>query len=366
MPFHAHEMLAHEIERGAVDYSTVEIAGARWEDLDPLEFERLRRLVRESGARADALLGRLSDLDIAKALGMVATNGAVTGIRAGALLLFGTERALARFVPSHEAAFQVLRGTAVEVNAFTRKPLLAVAEAFIERFRARNVEEELQLGLVRVAVPAWSETGFREALANALIHRDYTALGAVHAQWDEDRLEVSNPGGLPQGIRLDNLLVAPPRPRNPLLADAFKRAGIVERVGRGVNRIFEEQLRYGRPAPDYSRSTAASVVASLPGGPADLALTRFVVERERAGTSVSLADLQILGELMSERRITTSRAALLLQRGEADARTQLARMVETGLLEPRQASRLLGTLVERGDLDRTGERRGTRYVLPGS
>lgn len=315
------------------------------------------------------------------------------------------------------------------MNAFTRKPLLAVAEAFIERFRARNVEEELQLGLVRVAVPAWSETGFREALANALIHRDYTALGAVHAQWDEDRLEVSNPGGLPQGIRLDNLLVAPPRPRNPLLADAFKRAGIVERVGRGVNRIFEEQLRDGRPAPDYSRSTAASVVASLPGGPADLALTRFVVERERAGTSVSLADLQILGELMSERRITTSRAALLLQRGEADARTQLARMVETGLLEargersgrsyhlsaaayralearaayvrgrgfeplqqeqmvlqyvtahgsisrgeaaelcqlePRQASRLLGTLVERGDLDRTGERRGTRYVLPGS
>jgi ATP-dependent DNA helicase RecG len=44
-------------------------------------------------------------------------------------------------------------------------------------------------------------------------------------------------------VRLDNLLVTAPRPRNPLLADAFKRAGVVERTARGIDTIFYEQLR---------------------------------------------------------------------------------------------------------------------------
>ena len=59
-------------------------------------------------------------------------------------------------------------------------------------------------------------------------------------QWNSDQLEVSSPGGLPEGIRLDNLLVAAPNPRSPLLADAFKRTGLVERTGRGINRMFAD------------------------------------------------------------------------------------------------------------------------------
>jgi nicotinamidase-related amidase len=48
-------------------------------------------------------------------------------------------------------------------------------------------------------VPAFPEVAFREALANALIHRDYTARGAVHVQWRDDALEISSPGGFPRG-----------------------------------------------------------------------------------------------------------------------------------------------------------------------
>ena len=96
--------------------------------------------------------------------------------------------------------------------------------------------------MFRVAISTYSETAFREALANALIHRDYTQRGAVRVQWSEEQLEISSPGGFPGGIRLDNLLVAPPHPRSPLLADAFKRTGLVERTGRGINRMFAEQL----------------------------------------------------------------------------------------------------------------------------
>jgi Predicted transcriptional regulator containing an HTH domain and an uncharacterized domain shared with the mammalian protein Schlafen len=138
-------------------------------------------------------------------------------------------------------------------------------EEFEQRFAARNREQEILVGMVRVAVPDYPPAAFREALANALIHRDYTRLGAVHVQRHDDRLEISNPGGFPDGVRLDNLLVTAPRPRNPLLADAFKRAGIVERTARGIDTIFYEQLRNGRPAPSYERSDSAGVVVIIPG-----------------------------------------------------------------------------------------------------
>lgn len=338
-PFHAHEMLAYEIDRGAADYAALEVHGASWDDLDPLEFERLRRLVRESGGRGDQALVDLSDLDIARALALVRVHEDRRLITAGALLLFGREEAIRRHVPTHEVAFQVLSGTSVEVNDITRSSLFRAAEDITGRFVARNSEEEVEFGLLRIAVPLYQETAFREALANALVHRDYTRLGAVHVQWLDGRLEVSNPGGFPPGVSIENLLVTPPRPRSPILADAFKRAGLVERTGRGVNRIFEGQLRYGRQAPDYSRSSADSVIVVLYGGPANLTLVRFLTEESRAGRGLGLNELLVLDELLRERSVTTRRAGQLTQLPEADARQLLTAMVEGGVLESRGEAR---------------------------
>jgi ATP-dependent DNA helicase RecG len=418
-------MLAHEVDRGAVDWATLRVGGAIWEDLDPLEFERVRRLAGASGAVADRVLATLSDREIANALGMTRSDAAVT---AGALLLFGRIDAIRKYLPTHEAAFQVLRGLEVQVNDFLPYPLFRLAEELFARFAARNQEEEVQFGLFRVSVATYSETAYREALANALIHRDYTRRGAVHVQWSEDQLEISSPGGFPSGIRLDNLLVAPPHPRSPLLADAFKRIGLVERTGRGINRMFVEQLRLGRPAPDYGRSSDDQVVAVLPGGPANLSMTRWVLEQERGlGVPLGLSELQVLSELERERRASTGELAHVLQRTDAETRVLLARMVERGWVEargegkgrtwhlsasvyraleapasyvrirgfeplqqeqmvlqyveahgqitrsqtadlcalsPDQASRLLRRLAREGKLQARGERRGTVYVRP--
>lgn len=422
MPYHAHEMLAHEVDRGAVDYASLPVHHATWEDLDPLEFERVRRLVNAAGDRADRILASLSDREIARALGLARNDVEVT---IGALLLFGHTEAIRRFVPTHEVAYQVLHGLDVEVNEFFADPLFRLADLLFSRFQARNREEELQFGLFRIAVPSYSETAFREALANALTHRDYTRRGAIHVQWNEDQLEISSPGGFPEGIRIDNLLVAIPHPRSPLLADAFKRTGLVERTGRGISRMFAEQLRVGRPAPDYGRSTEHQVVAVLPGGPANMAITRWVLEQEQyEGWPLTLPQLQILSELVRERRATTTALAQVLQRTEAETRNHLARMVERGWIEargegkgrtwhlsaasyraletpagyvrvrgfeplqqeqmvlayveahgaitraqtadlcsivPAQATRLLRRLVDEGKLVRRGERRGTYY-----
>jgi ATP-dependent DNA helicase RecG len=335
LPFHFHEMQALQADRGILDYSALPLPEVHWQDLDPLEFERFRRTIRESRGQGDALLLDLPDPELAKALGAVEANHGVTAVRVLALLLFGKEEALRRFIPTHEVAFQMLSGARVEVNIFFRWPLLRVMEEMLGHFRARNREEEVMVGLQRIGVPNYPERAFREGIANALIHRDYTRLGAVHIQWHEDRIEISNVGGFPEGVRLDNLLVTPPRPRNPLLADAFKRAGLVERTARGIDTLFFEQLRNGRPAPSYQRSTETDVVLVLPGGQADLAFVRLVVEEGQHGRSLGLDELLLLDGLWRERRLTMVGAASFIQKPAVEARAVLERLVTEGLVEQR-------------------------------
>ena len=335
VPFHFHEMQALQADRGVLDYSALVIPDARWDDLDPLEFERFRRFVRESQGRGDASLIGLSDTELAKALGAVQANHTASAVRVLALLLFGREEAVRRLLPTHEVAFQVLSGQKVEVNDFFCWPLLRVVEEVLGRFRARNREEEILVGMLRIGVPDYPPAAFREGLANALIHRDYTRLGAVHIQWHDDRIEIANPGGFPEGIRLDNLLVTPPRPRNPLLADAFKRAGIVERTARGIDTIFYEQLRNGRPAPSYERSNDTAVVLVLPGGKANLAFAQMVAEESQAGHALGVDELLLLNHLWLERQMTTDEASALIQKPQAEARSSLQRLVEAGLIESR-------------------------------
>lgn len=80
-------------------------------------------------------------------------------------------------------------------------------------------------------------------------------MGGVRIEIDEAGYSVSSAGGFIPGISEKNLLTAEPVGRNPALADAFKRIGLAERTGRGIDRIFLGQLRYGRRLPDYSEST---------------------------------------------------------------------------------------------------------------
>lgn len=335
LPMDVFAMQSLQSDRGLLDPSAQLIDAARWEDLDPLELERFRRSVRERRGRSDESLLDLSDLELAKALGVVEANGTVRGVRLAALLLFGKEQALQRFVPSHEVAFQILRGLDVEVNDFIRWPLLRVMEEIEARIRARNREQELMVGLLRVGVPDYPERALREAVANSLIHRDYQRLGAVHFQWHPDRIEISSPGGFPEGVRLDNLLVTAPRPRNPLLADAFKRAGIVERTARGIDTIFYEQLRNGRPAPSYARSDSTGVVVVIPGGAANLDFVRLLVTEAQGGRVLALDELLILNALWQERSLATEDAAHLTQKPELETRATLHRLLEAGLIEER-------------------------------
>ena len=333
-PLYAHELANWLAERGRGDVSALVVPGSTWDDLDPLEFVRLRRLVEEN--HGDGALLELSDQGIARALGLVRTEGEQWSPTLAGLLLVGKESVLGEQVPAHETAFQVLRGTDVAVNEFRRWPLLRTLEWVLESFQVRNEERELNIGLFRIGVPAYDRRGFREAVNNAFLHRDYTSLGAIHIQMHDEHVRVSNPGGFVEGVRPDNLLATEPRPRNPRLADTFKRVGLVERIGRGVAIIYSGQLRNGRLPPDYGLSTEASVSVILPGGPADLDFVQLVVtEENRRQRALLLDELLVLGHVWRVRAMDTPTAARVIQQDETQARATLENLVEDGLLEGR-------------------------------
>lgn len=339
MPFHFHEVHSRQADLGLLDYTALPVPDIGWDALDPREFVRFRGAIRDNQGRADPVLLELSDIDMARALGAVETDGTDVSVRILGLLLFGRPEVLRSAIPGHEVAFQRLSGDQVKVNDFFRWPLLRVMDEMEARYRANNQEEEFFVGMVRIGVADYPQRAYREGVANALIHRDYARLGAIHVQWHDDRLQISSPGGLPEGVRLDNLLVTDPRPRNPLLADAFKRAGIVERTARGIDTIFYEQLRGGRPAPSYERSNETGVTLAMPGGKANLGFVRLLVEEGRENGELRLQDLLLLNHLWLERRTTSAEASAITQQSQGETRRYLLRLVEMGLAETRGKGR---------------------------
>jgi ATP-dependent DNA helicase RecG len=303
----------------------------------PREFARFRRLVSASGRRADSSLAGLADRELAAALGVARPDESAGGMAEPALLpeallLFGRPEAIRWFVPHHEAAMQVLRDDRAEVSDFFHWPLFRLAEELLARFRARNSTRVIRYELVRVPVPAWSEQAFRELLTNALIHRDYAVPDVVHVRWGEGGIEITNPARPDAGSRPGTALAGLPGTPNPLLADAFRRAGIAQRAGLGIGRAIAAQLRHGLAGPRFERSTERTTVAVLPNDPPDLAFARYVVARERRGEPLGRAELQLLTAMLRRHRLRTAEAAALLTTDRTQARATLFGLLRAGLV----------------------------------
>ncbi|NLW30642.1 MAG: ATPase [Fibrobacter sp.] len=331
VPFYPHEFIQRQSSMGLVDPSAIVLEEVDVTQLDPLQRLRIRNAIKKYGGEQTLLV--LSDEEMDGALGLVKyINGKQHPTVAG-LLLLGTEELLRTHLPSYEVAFQVLQGTDVKVNEFYRKPLIETFEEVELQFKPWVVEEELEVGLFRVPIPNYDRRAFREGFVNALVHRDFSRLGAVHVKIDNNGLNISSPGGFVEGVNLSNLLVAAPHSRNPLLADIIKRIGLAERTGRGIDRIYEGMLRYGRPEPDYGLSTPYLVNLFMANVAADQEFLRMVVEQhDRLGEPL-VESLIVLTRLRDERRLTTKDISPALQKSESQTRIILEKLLETGLIE---------------------------------
>lgn len=200
---------------------------------------------------------------------------------------------------------------------------------------------EVVVGRQRLRIPEYPEAALREAILNALAHRDYSMRGAtVDVTVWEDRVEIKSPGDLPAPITLENIR-REHYSRNRRLMRALKSLGLVEEFGEGVDRMFEE-MDVRLMDPPVISATSTSVTVCL--------FNRFLVSIEEQAWLSSLSHLSLsAGE----------RLALAIAREEgAVTRRRLQEML--GSKDP---SHVLQGAVAKGLLTQAGTRGGVRYHL---
>ncbi len=333
VPMYSFEIPSRLSELELLDYSAQPLAGATVADLDPNQRLRLRKIIQNRQGGEKSLLS-LPDEELDFALRLVTQVGESYVPTMTGMLLLGKEERIAALMPTARAQFQVLEGTAVRINEESSKPLLELFEDYETYVKAWNPEKETEYGLFRIPIPEFAWAAFREGLINAFCHRDYTMLGNVRVLIDDEGMTISNPGGFVDGVNLTNLLTVEPHGRNPALADAMKRIGLAEKTGRGIDRIYEGSIVFGRPWPDYSESTSRTIKLFIQRAKADIPFAKLIAdEQTRQGKPLSIYTLMILSALKLERRSTVNRIVELTHLSENKVRSAIENMLEQGLLE---------------------------------
>ena len=332
IPMYPYEINTRLSELSLLDFSAQIIGDATLADFDPNERQRLRNIIKLR--KGDRFLLELSDEELDKALRLVKNENGVMYPTVTGMLLIGKEERLQELMPTAKASFQVLEGTAVRVNEQFAKPLLATFEIFENYMKAWNPEREMENGLFRIPIPEFSESAFREGLVNAFCHRDYSVLQMVRLVIEDEGLSISSPGGFIEGVNLNNLLTVEPHGRNQALADALKRIGLAERTGRGIDRIYEGSVIYGRPLPDYSESTETYVKLFIQRSEPDLAFAHMISSEEnKRGRMLPINSLLILSALQTQGRAMIQELAEAIHISEARTRANVERLLESGLIE---------------------------------
>ena len=333
VPMYSYEIPSRLSELGLLDFSAQPLPGATMNDLDPNQRVRLRRIIQNRQGGEKTLLS-LPDDELDIALRLVTEVGGKLVPTVTGMLLIGKEDRIQELMPTAKSTFQVLEGTAVRMNEDSTKPLLEVFENYETYLKAWNPEREMEYGLFRIPIPEFDWAAFREGLVNAFCHRDYTMIGEVRVLIDDEGLIISNPGGFIDGVNLKNLLTVEPHGRNPALADAMKRIGLAEKTGRGIDRIYEGSIIFGRPWPDYSESTSRTVKLFIQRAKADLPFAKLVAdEQNRQGKPLSIYTLMILSLLKNERRCNIDRMIEITNLSENKVRSAVENMIEMGLIE---------------------------------
>lgn len=345
-----------------IDPSAQPIEAVPLSKINALQRERMRESIRRSNTADKALL-TLPDQEFDRALELVKECDGKAYLTLAGVLFLTDEITIRNAVPAYEVAFQVLKGADVVVNEYSRKPLVELYDNVIERFKARIEETEVIVGARRRAAPNYDLDGFREALTNALVHRDYAMLGSVVVKLDEHGLSVFSPGGFVEGVTLQNLLSTAPRSRNVLLADIAKRIGLAERTGRGVDKIYAGVLRYGRHSPNYDRSDSAGVTLTIAAEPANFNFLNFVLEEEgKLHRALTVDELLVFAYAYEMHVLTFEQIVKVTQRkpnvvqvtiAEMMARNELVQVEFNGekkyLLPPAIVSQISGSAAPRMD-----------------
>ena len=294
------DMLKRIFDESGPDFSAEICPKATLADLAPEAIDRFRSIwLRRSGNDS---LRELSSEQLLEDAELIVERS----ITIAALVLLGTAKALSRHLAQAEIVYEYRSSEAsipYQQRKEFREGFFLFQDTLWETINLRNDLFQYQDGLFRQEIPTFNEAVVREAILNAVSHRDYRLRGSVFIRQYPTRLEIVSPGGFPYGITVDNILWRQ-SPRNRRIAEVFAKCGLVERSGQGANRMFEECIKESKPAPDYSDTDEYQVSLSLRGDVQDPLFLQFLekIGRETL-SSFTTKDFLLLDCLHKEKPV---------------------------------------------------------------
>ncbi len=326
--------------RSTTEYEAELVPGANREDL---EAEVLEEFVKAWEQRQAHPLTRPLD-DVLMEMGWLLPNRQPT---VAGLLLFGKKPQI--FIPRSGLTFVRFDGDRVRhvdgEAVYGRRVEFEGPLANIIKRTWDIVQEEIRVGAVvkgleRTEQWQYPPTAIREALVNAVAHRDYRIRGrAIEVRMFSDRLEIYSPGGLPGFITLDNI-VDEHFSRNPRIVNGLYQWGYIEELGLGVDLMIDEMVSAGHPPPDFRPTDHSFTVV-------------FQNVQDRPPVMPVASDLT-----MNERQAKA--LAFIQQNGRITNRDYQKLCAD---FSPETLRLDLVDLVEQGVLLKIGQKRGTYYIL---
>ncbi len=201
-----------------------------------------------------------------------------------ALILLGKEEVIKKHLPQ-SSIFLEYRNDPSKITfddryTFSKPYYLAIDELW-NTINLRNSKVPVQEGPYIFDIPYFNKEVIREAINNAVAHRDYRRTSEVVIKQYPQAMYIISPGGFPIGVNLKNLLIVSSTPRNRLLADVLAKTGIVERSGQGVDKIYYQSISEGKGSPDYTNTDDFQVQLILSAIVKDRAFALFITKLQQ-------------------------------------------------------------------------------------
>ena len=339
-------------ERGIVAWERL----AAWNaTLDDIDEEKVRAHLLRRSSRPQILSRLENTAEVLRELGCLTTGSDLTPRPTNAGILFFGHTPQA-FVPQSEVVC-VIFGDDVGVRRYidrkivtgTIQDIIDQAEVFIERQVA--VAADI-VGWKRIDVPRYSIESLREAMVNAIIHRDYNREGeTVRIFIYPRRIEIRSPGALMPGLTIEMLQegLASSRLRNPILGGLLRDVpGYFERIGSGVRFMLEETERRGLPQPTF-RDVGGEIIVTfaeeVAEPPPQEEITAPLSEQEALINARRTRQEQAMRYIHQHGSITSPEYIALTDATERTVQRDLDYMVKAGIVR------------------RVGKTRGSRYEL---
>lgn len=301
------------IQENEPDFSQQICRDATLDELDPDALSVLKE--KYAKKQNNPIFLTLSNRQILSDLRLITDEGVTNA----AVILLGKEDFIKRVYPQASVMLEY-RHSESQITFDNRisysQPFFIMIDRLWHDIDLRNGKFQIKEGPYIFDVPYFNEEVIRESINNAITHRDYTRHSETVIKQYPQKLIVTNAGGFPHGVTIDNILTVPSTPRNRLLADVLSKTGIVERSGQGIDKIFYRTLSEGKEAPDYSGSDAFNVELILSAIIQDKAFALFIesVQQNLAeDNKLSVFEIVVLDKIRRNEKTTALDKAVIKQ-----------------------------------------------------